>query len=121
MTMPSVGKVSSMPGTSGFTMAVFKAEDVPVGTELYTAPHPEDVERLVGSSAFEKQALVKREIQTDRSMSRCPACQAANVLLAHSVSNLDARRHVECRICDMRGPIHTSDARAVGAWNSLPR
>lgn len=32
-----VGIVGSMPGTSGFTMATFKADDVPVGTKLYTA------------------------------------------------------------------------------------
>lgn len=33
-----VGIAGSMPGTDGFTMAAFKAEDVPVGTELYTRP-----------------------------------------------------------------------------------
>lgn len=30
-----VGMAGAMPGTSGFTMAAFKSEDVPVGTELY--------------------------------------------------------------------------------------
>lgn len=30
-----VGEAGTMPGTTGFTMAVFKAEDVPVGTRLY--------------------------------------------------------------------------------------
>lgn len=29
------GVAEAMPGTSGFTMAVFRAEDVPVGTKLY--------------------------------------------------------------------------------------
>lgn len=29
------GEVGSMPGTSGFTMAAFKAEHVPLGTQLY--------------------------------------------------------------------------------------
>lgn len=33
-----VGIAGSMPGTEGFTMAAFKAEDVPIGTELYTRP-----------------------------------------------------------------------------------
>jgi hypothetical protein len=33
-----VGTVSAMPGTSGFTMAVFRANDVPVGTPLYASP-----------------------------------------------------------------------------------
>jgi hypothetical protein len=31
-----VGEVGTMPGTTGFTMACFKAESVPVGTKLYT-------------------------------------------------------------------------------------
>lgn len=32
-----VGEAGSMPGTDGFTMACFKASDVPIGTKLYTA------------------------------------------------------------------------------------
>jgi hypothetical protein len=35
-----VGVAGSMPGTDGFTMAVFKASDVSIGTQLYTAPQP---------------------------------------------------------------------------------
>lgn len=34
----SVGATGSMPGTSGFTMAAFEADKVPVGTKLYTRP-----------------------------------------------------------------------------------
>ena len=34
-----VGEAGSMPGTDGFTMACFRASDVPVGTKLYTRPH----------------------------------------------------------------------------------
>lgn len=30
-----VGNAGTMPGTSGFTMAAFKADDVPEGTSLY--------------------------------------------------------------------------------------
>lgn len=30
-----VGVVGKMPGTDGFTMVVFNAEDVPIGTKLY--------------------------------------------------------------------------------------
>lgn len=33
-----VGVADNMPGTSGFTMAAFKAVDVPVGTKLFTSP-----------------------------------------------------------------------------------
>ena len=35
-----VGEASRMPGTDGFTMACFKAADVPVGTKLYATPQP---------------------------------------------------------------------------------
>ncbi|WP_287497440.1 hypothetical protein [Pandoraea sp. CB10b_02] len=34
----AVGVAGTMPGTDGFTMACFKAADVPVGTKLYAAP-----------------------------------------------------------------------------------
>lgn len=47
-----VGEAGSMPGSSGFTMAAFKAADVPIGTKLYAAPQapaelPGDVVQLV--------------------------------------------------------------------------
>lgn len=33
----AVGEAGSMPGTAGFTIACFKASDVPIGTKLYSA------------------------------------------------------------------------------------
>lgn len=33
--MIPVGTAGAMPGTSGFTMAAFRADDVPVGTKLF--------------------------------------------------------------------------------------
>jgi hypothetical protein len=33
-----VGEAGSMPGTTGFTMACFPADTVPVGTKIYTHP-----------------------------------------------------------------------------------
>jgi hypothetical protein len=36
-----VGETSYMPGTNGFTMAVFNASDVPVGSKLYLSAQPE--------------------------------------------------------------------------------
>lgn len=44
-----VGEVGSMPGTSGFTMATFRAESVPVGTKLYASQPPtnKDAEALL--------------------------------------------------------------------------
>jgi len=33
-----VGESGTMPGTDGFTMACFKATDVPIGTKLYASP-----------------------------------------------------------------------------------
>ena len=45
-----VGVVDLMPGTSGFTMACFHADKVPVGSKLYTHPAPQqkplDLSRL---------------------------------------------------------------------------
>jgi hypothetical protein len=35
-----VGEAGSMPGTDGFTMGAFHADQVPVGTKLYVAPKP---------------------------------------------------------------------------------
>lgn len=34
----TAGEAGTMPGTSGFTMACFHADKVPVGTKLYTRP-----------------------------------------------------------------------------------
>lgn len=40
----AVGEAGSMPGTTGFTMAAFEAEKVPIGTKLYTSqPAPVSV------------------------------------------------------------------------------
>ena len=36
-----VGVVGAMPGTSGFTMACFHADKVPVGSKLYLHPSPQ--------------------------------------------------------------------------------
>ena len=63
----------------------------------------------------------EREIPTDAELRRCPACNAGNVFLTHSTENVDARRHIECRICSMRGPIKTSITATIEAWNNLPR
>jgi hypothetical protein len=38
MDQKPVGVAGSMPGTSGFTMAAFEADKVPIGTPLFTAP-----------------------------------------------------------------------------------
>jgi Zn ribbon nucleic-acid-binding protein len=70
---------------------------------------------------YPEQPLVKREIATDWALRPCPACEAQNVFLTHTVRNLDARKHVECRICGMHGPVKTSNIDAVESWNGLPR
>lgn len=45
----AVGVAGSMPGTDGFTMAAFKASDVPIGTKIYTAPQAECAPRAIPS------------------------------------------------------------------------
>jgi hypothetical protein len=42
-----VGFAGNMPGTDGFTMACFKAVDVPVGAAIYTHPAPISKEDMV--------------------------------------------------------------------------
>jgi len=47
-----IGLASNMPGTDGFTMACFKAVDVPVGAAIYTHPAPiskEDMVKVLGA------------------------------------------------------------------------
>jgi hypothetical protein len=41
-TEPEAGQASLMPGARGFTMAVFRADEVPAGTKVYTHPAPAD-------------------------------------------------------------------------------
>jgi hypothetical protein len=40
-----VGVAGAMPGTDGFTMAVFKADDIPIGTALYTSAQSEGLRK----------------------------------------------------------------------------
>jgi hypothetical protein len=54
----AVGTVSAMPGTSGFTMAVFRANAVPVGTPLYASP-------VVPKTADEIKAVVMKWLDAD--------------------------------------------------------
>ena len=43
-----VGEAGTMPGTSGFTMACFKASEVSLGTKLYTSPQPAQQQQPAG-------------------------------------------------------------------------
>lgn len=47
----AIGTVGTMPGTDGFTMACFKADDVPVGTLLYAAP-PQQPEMVLDPDLY---------------------------------------------------------------------
>lgn len=48
-----IGEVGTMPGTSGFTMACFRADEVPVGTKIYTAPQPAQATQAEATQAEE--------------------------------------------------------------------
>lgn len=50
-----VGEVGSMPGTDGFTMACFKASDVPIGTKLYTTQ--QSTQTQAGAVPLTEQAI----------------------------------------------------------------
>lgn len=71
----------------------------------------------------DENTWANRQIYTALEREPCPSCGAQNVFLAYSVPTIrDARKHVECRICQMRGPIKAGeDKLAVDAWNALPR
>jgi hypothetical protein len=43
-----VGVAGTMPGTDGFTMAAFKASEVPVGTPLYASAQSEGLRKDAG-------------------------------------------------------------------------
>jgi len=58
----AVGIAGSMPGTSGFTMAVFKAADVPIGTPLYAHPAPQA--QGVEAPAFATDEMVEAGLKT---------------------------------------------------------
>lgn len=61
-----VGIAGNMPGTEGFTMAAFKAADVPVGANLYTHPLPSDAEGW-RKDALRYRHLTNRVVITDAS------------------------------------------------------
>ena len=59
-----VGEVGTMPGTTAFTMACFKAEDVPVGTKLYTTPpaaQPAPVQKPYGYVSIGDDPFFQKE------------------------------------------------------------
>lgn len=55
-----VGVVGEMPGTSGFTMACFHADKVPVGSNLYTHPAPQQKPLTDEQITAGAKALCKR-------------------------------------------------------------
>lgn len=57
----AVGIVGSMPGTEGFTMACFKADEVPVGTPLYLHPQPAELAEQQGVAL---RYLTQRELDS---------------------------------------------------------
>jgi len=66
-----VGEAGTMPGTDGFTMACFKAVDVPIGTKLYaTPPAPTaavdgEVVKALRESIRQLDVIIEDGIQTD--------------------------------------------------------
>ncbi|WP_457659545.1 hypothetical protein [Sinorhizobium medicae] len=57
----TVGEAGEMPGSNGgFTMAVFKASDVPLGTKLYTRPADTDAAQSGGETPVAFERLIER-------------------------------------------------------------
>lgn len=65
-----VGVAGTMPGTGGFTMAAFKAEDVPVGTKLYASAAAAECRR----DAESEQAPVAWRYWNEKSKSWNTTC-----------------------------------------------
>lgn len=57
-----VGYAGAMPGATGFTMACFKAADVPLGTALYARPAPEALGAAKGVELSEAEIERLRRI-----------------------------------------------------------
>lgn len=58
----AVGEAGEMPGSNGgFTMAVFKASDVPLGTKLYAAPPAAEAVRIAELEAGLRDLLEMTE------------------------------------------------------------
>lgn len=81
--MKHVGETGTMPGTSGFTMATFKADEVPVGTALFVPTEQEVSHRndlfAVLHTVFthfgtEGVAKVTGDALKTREVGPCPIC-----------------------------------------------
>ena len=59
----------------------------------------------------------------NRIFDRCPYCGAFESHMQVLADGYGATRQyaVECMTCGMRGPSLFSTAKAIGAWNRLPR
>lgn len=100
-----VGQAAYMPGTEGFTMACFKAADVPAGTNLYTLP-PMDEDADICLIArvfadFRKDACVPGDDRVSEAF-----IKAARRLMGA------ASAYKRCEYCDGTGDVHGID----GEW-----
>lgn len=114
------GGISFEPLGSKGTAYEFRRE--PVGTNLFTATQAREMVEEMLVDLPDNVSPRDMEIHDHGlELASCPACAAKNVFLTHSVQNMDARKHVECRICCAQGPQRTSNADAAEAWNNMPR
>jgi hypothetical protein len=87
-TAEPVGETSYMPGTDGFTMACFKASEVPVGTKLYIAPTTSTVSASdeIRNAALEEAAKVCDEMEQHYSDYKDTALLNGDVDLSNAAS-----------------------------------
>lgn len=101
-----VGQASPMPGTEGFTMACFKASDVPAGTNLYTlAPMAADPDiNLIARvfADFREEACIHGSDRVD----------GAFIKAARRLMGAAEKR---CEYCDGTGDVHSIDGEWRGA------
>lgn len=86
-----VGEVSTMPGTSGFTLACFKAQDVPVGTKIYTAPPAAPQPMCQGHGQRDDTALLRQALEMTNDMLNAPWDESLKLRMVEFMQTLKER------------------------------
>lgn len=96
-----VGEAGSMPGTGGFTMAVFKASEVPIGTKLYTlldAADEADLNDGMGTGSEENLREITKKSLPDSLVEAAANAILARVPLGYGMLNAEARAYAVAAI-----------------------
>ena len=91
-----VGQAGSMPGTSGFTMAAFKAHEVPIGTDLVTAASAQAAIDAEKAKVAELERVLEKTASDFREAAEAYDAEKARAdRLAKTLETLEAERKRE--------------------------